>query len=84
MIWIEVFSAGCAVCEDAIALVELFAGDDNVNVHDMKNPAAVAEAYRLSVQSLPAVVVDGSLVSCEGGGVDEATLRAAGLGEPRE
>ncbi len=84
MIWIEVFSAGCSMCQDAIALVEELAGDGNVTVHDMRNPAAVAEAYRLRVQSLPAVLIDGRLVSCEGGGIDEAALRAAGLGEPHE
>ncbi len=84
MISIEVFSAGCPVCEDAIAIVELFAGYGDVTVHDMRNPVVVAKAYRLGVRSLPAVVIDGRLVSCEGGGVDEAALRAAGLGEPRK
>ncbi len=82
MVWIEVFSAGCPMCEDAIALVEQLAGDAHVTIHDIRNRVAVSEAYRLGVRSLPAVVIDGRLISCEGGGVDEAALRAAGLGEP--
>ncbi len=86
MIWIEVFSAGCALCQDAIALVEQLAGDAQVTVtvHDIREPAAVAEAYRLGIRSVPAVVIDGRLVPCEGGGIDEAALRTAGLGQPQQ
>ena len=46
MIWIEVFSAGCSMCQNAVALVEELAGDDNVTVHDMKNPAALLQIPR--------------------------------------
>ena len=92
MIWVEVFSAGCALCQDAIALVEhialevQLAGDAQVTVtvHDIREPAAVVEAYRLGIRSVPAVVVDGRLVSCEGGGIDEAALRGVGLGQPQQ
>ncbi len=81
---IEVFSAGCSVCDDGIALVERLACDScEVIVRDMRDPEVVAQAYRLGVQSVPAVAIDGRLADCGAGrGLDEAALRSAGLGQP--
>jgi predicted DsbA family dithiol-disulfide isomerase len=47
------------------------------------NRAEVAlRAKALGVRSVPAVVIDGKLAACcQGQGPDEATLRAAGLGQ---
>ena len=82
--WIEVFSAGCPLCKDAIDLVERLSGNpDQVIVHDMNTPAVVSEAHRLGIRSVPAVVIDGRIAECCEGGVDEAGLRAA-LGLPLE
>jgi hypothetical protein len=40
-------------------------------------------AKSLGIRSVPAVVIDGTLAACcAGRGPDEATLRAAGLGQP--
>ena len=40
-------------------------------------------AKQLGVHSVPAVVIDGKLADCcAGRGPDEATLKAAGLGQP--
>jgi hypothetical protein len=40
-------------------------------------------AKSLGIHSVPAVVIDGTLAACcAGRGPDEATLRAAGLGQP--
>ncbi len=81
--WIQVFSAGCPLCADAIDLVGRLSGDsDHVVVHDMTSPAVVSEAYRLGIGSVPAVVIDGRIVG-RVGGIDEADLRAA-LGLPLE
>ncbi len=80
---VEVFSAGCPACEGAIELVNRLACPScEVSVLDM-NDAAVAERARgLGIRSVPAVVVDGKLADCcAGRGPDEATLRAAGLGQ---
>ena len=83
---VEVFSAGCAVCDDGIALVERLACDScEVIVRDMADPDVIAEAYRLGVRSVPAVAIDGRLADCcAERGLDEASLRAAGLGQPIE
>jgi hypothetical protein len=51
-----------------------------------RHPAGVpfgnAKSRSLRIHSVPAVVIDGKVVSDSGGGVDEQALRAAGLGQP--
>ena len=81
---IEVFSAGCAVCEDTIALINRIACPScEVEILDMRQPDVAAKAKRYGIRSVPAVVVDGRLADCcAGRGPDEGTLRAAGIGTP--
>jgi glutaredoxin 3 len=80
---VEVFSAGCPACNDAIALVRQTACPScEVSVLDMNDANVARRAKGLGVRSVPAVVIDGKLADCCGGrGPDEATLRAAGLGQ---
>lgn len=79
---VEIFSAGCAACEDAIALVKSIACPScEVTVLDMNDMDVVKQAKALGVRSVPAVAIDGRLAGCcAGRGIDEATLRLAGLG----
>jgi len=81
---IEVFSAGCAACHGAIALIRRAACPScEVIVHDMRDVEVAERAKGLGIRSVPAVVIEGKLAACcAGRGVDEATLRAAGLGRP--
>lgn len=81
---VEIFSAGCAVCEDAVALVRRVSCDSCEVVElDMRDPEVASRARRLAVRSLPAVAIDGRLAPCcAGRGPDEASLRAAGIGRP--
>ena len=81
---IEVFSAGCTVCEETVSLVKRAACPScEVSVLDMKDPEVAERAKSLGVRSVPAVAIDGKLAGCcAKGGPDEATLRAAGLGQP--
>lgn len=81
---IEIFSAGCPACEPAVRTVNRIAGpSDEVEVLDMHQTEVAARAEQLGVRSVPAVAVDGKLADCcAGRGVDEATLRAAGVGVP--
>ncbi|NUP13619.1 MAG: hypothetical protein HOW73_46885 [Polyangiaceae bacterium] len=78
---IELFSAGCAVCDEALELVRRHACSScDITVQDMHDPAVAARAKSLGIRSVPAVVVDGALADCcTGRGVDEASLRA-GIG----
>ena len=81
---VEVFSAGCSVCDETIALVQKLAcGSCEVVVHDMHQPEVATRAKQYGVHSVPAVVVDGKLAECcSGRGPQESSLRAAGIGAP--
>ena len=81
---VEVFSAGCPVCEETIKMVKrIVCPYCEVNVLDMKDQAVADHAKLLGIRSIPAVVIDGKLSDCcAGRGPDEATLKAAGLGQP--
>lgn len=79
---VQVFSAGCPVCDETITLVNRIACSScEVSVLDMNDSAVAARAKQLGIRSIPAVLIDGELATCcAGRGVDEASLRAAGLG----
>lgn len=81
---IEVFSAGCPVCQETAELVNTIACPScEVSVLDMNDPDVAGRAKSLGIRSVPAVVIDGQLADCcAGRGSDETTLRAAGLGQP--
>ena len=81
---IEVFSAGCRVCEDSIAQIRSSACRScDVVVLDMNDAKVAARARTLGVRSVPAVVIDGRLAGCcAGRGPDIGVLKAAGLGRP--
>lgn len=83
---IEIFSAGCAVCQDTIDLVNRIACPScEIAVLDMKDPDIANRAKDLGIQSVPAVVIDGQIAKCcANRGPDEETLKAAGLGQPIE
>jgi glutaredoxin len=81
---IEVFSAGCAVCEDTIALINKIACPScEVEILDMHKPEVSKKAKQYGVRSVPAVVINGTLADCcTGRGPNEDQLRAAGIGTP--
>ncbi len=81
---IEVFSAGCTVCDETIQLVNQVACPScEVTVLDMRKKDVAARAKSLGVRSVPAVVIDGKLQDCcAGRGPEVATLKRAGLGQP--
>lgn len=82
---IEVFTAGCPVCEPAVALVnELVCPDCEVTVHNLQESGSeLAVSYGL--KTIPAVVVDGTLVSCcDTPGPSREALAEAGIGQRLE
>lgn len=81
---IEIFSAGCGCCEETIKLVKSIACPScDITVLDMKQPEVAERATSLGIRSVPAVAVDGALLDCcVGRGVEEHTLRSAGIGVP--
>ena len=81
---VEVFSAGCSVCDDAIAKIKEWACDScEVIVLDMKDDTVAGYAKKLGINSVPAVAIDGIIADCcAGRDISEETLRGAGLGQP--
>lgn len=80
---VEIFTAGCPVCEEAVALVKRIACDScDVSLLDMRDPQVARRAWEMGVRSVPTVVVNGQLPECcARGGPEENALRAAGIGQ---
>ncbi len=81
---VETFSAGCSLCTETVERVRRLAGPScTVSVLDMRQESIARLAKAMGIRTLPAVVIDGTLAACcQGQGPNEATLRAAGLGQP--
>lgn len=80
---VELFTAGCPICEPAVELVQRVACPScEVTVHNVKDsPQAAADAKQLGISRLPMVLVDGKpLECCQIGPITETALRAAGVG----
>lgn len=81
---IEIFSAGCPVCEETIQMIKRNSCPScEVTVLDMKNESVIEKAKGFGIRSVPAVVIEGKLADCcSGRGPDETTLKYMGLGQP--
>lgn len=83
---VEVFIAGCPLCDEAVKLVQSVACSNcDVKVYDLREGCATNEcrdlAARYGVKTVPAVVVDGQLADCcRASGINEESLRALGIG----
>jgi hypothetical protein len=73
---IEVFTAGCPCCTEAVELVEFLAATQHdVEIRDMHDPAVAVTASGYGIRRLPVVVIDGRLAGWYAGrSLDEATL----------
>jgi len=66
---IEIFTAGCPVCEPVVQLVKDTAGKDcNITIHNLvdqcESKICVTKMNEYGVKRLPAVAVNGKLLSC--------------------
>ena len=79
---IEVFTAGCPCCTEAVQLVEFLAGGEHdIEIRDMHDAAVAVAAASYGIRRLPAVVIDGRLADWHAGyGLDEAALTQAIFG----
>lgn len=82
---VEVFTAGCPVCDETVEMVQRIGCDTcDVEVLNLSDSQVARRARELGIRSVPAVVIDGTLASCcAGRGVDEETLLNAGIGQSR-
>lgn len=80
---IEVFSAGCMCCDEAIQAVrDASCSSCDVRILDMKDPTVAARAKQLGINRVPAVVINGQLADCcSTGAIDLEVLRSMGLGQ---
>ncbi len=83
---IEVFTAGCPVCEPVVKTVkEMTCASCEVTVYNLveqcESKICVDKMKEYNITSLPAVVVNGKLLSCCKGRVAEEDLAAAGVGK---
>ena len=81
---VEIFTAGCPLCDDAVQLVQdLACSSCRVEVLDMKDDSAQQKAEQYGVTRVPSVVVNGTLADCcQTGAVNADSLRALGVGSP--
>lgn len=81
---VEIFSAGCPICDDVVQMVQDLACEScDVRVLHLNEDAMAQRAADLGIRSVPAVAVNGELPACcTGRGVDRAALQAAGIGQP--
>jgi hypothetical protein len=81
---IEIFSAGCAACDETVAMVKRIACSScDVEVLDMHDQTVAAKARSYGVRTVPAIAIDGRLAACcTANGPDKASVRAAGVGVP--
>ncbi len=82
---IEVFTAGCSVCEPVVEIVKSMACNScDVVEYNLSetNKEATEKVKAYGIKALPAVAVNGKLLSCcQNKGVSEAELRSAGIGQ---
>lgn len=81
---VEVFTAGCPLCDDIVDLVRNVACEScDVRVVRLQNKDSAHRAREVGVTSVPAVAVNGTLADCcQDRGVQEEDLCAAGIGVP--
>jgi len=84
---VEVFIAGCPICEDAVKEIKALACPNcEVTVYDLNKRCdtneCVDKAKQYGIKSVPAVAIDGKLVDCcNNRGIDFEALKRAGLGQ---
>ena len=80
---VEVFTAGCSVCDEALAAVRAIVCEScDLQVHDMKTKPAQAKARQYGIKRVPAVVVNGQLAECcQQSAVNVETLQRLGVGQ---
>jgi len=84
---VEVFTSGCFLCDETVALVkELACPNCEVTVYNLGDPCeskvCIDKAKAYGVGAVPAVAVDGKLVECcQRDKVDREALVAAGIGQ---
>ena len=84
---VEVFTAGCPVCDDTVNLVKsLIYPSCTLQIYDLREGCATNEcrdkARRYGITAVPAIAVNGVLLDCcRRGTITADLLTAAGIGQ---
>ena len=84
---IELFTAGCAVCEPVVEMVKAMAFSlCEVVIYNLSEPCETKECLEkvktYGIKALPAIAVDGKLLSCcQYKGISVEELVKAGIGK---
>ncbi len=84
---IEIFTAGCPLCEPTVKTVKEMACDScEVTIYNLveqcESKVCVDKMKEYNITSLPAVAVNGKLLSCcQNKGVNKEELAASGIGQ---
>ncbi len=85
---IELFTAGCSVCEPVVEMVKSMACTScEVVIYNLSQPCDTKECLEkvktYGIKALPAIAVNGKLLSCcQNKGISAEVLMGAGVGEP--
>ncbi len=85
---IEIFTAGCPLCEPVVEVVRSLASeyDNEVVVYDLvkqcETKECLSKVEQYGVKRLPAVAVNGELINCcKNNGITKQDLINAGIGK---
>lgn len=72
---IELFVAGCSICQEVIHQVIKIAGScSEISISNINDKIVAEKVEELGIKSIPAVFVDGELVNCCFNGVFKEEL----------
>lgn len=79
---VEIFTAGCPVCEPVVQLVKDTAGTHcDITIHNLSEDPNNAICKKYNLTRLPAVAVDGKLLNCcKNIAITKDDLIGAGIG----
>jgi alkyl hydroperoxide reductase subunit AhpF len=80
---VEVFTAGCPVCQGVVEMVnEMACPNCDVTIYNLNRNEGIDEAKAYGVTALPSVAVNGELLACcKRGAIRKQDLKAAGVGQ---
>lgn len=84
---IELFTAGCTVCEPVVEMVKAMACSScEVIIYNIAQPCETKECLEkvkaYGIKALPAIAVDGKLLSCcQNKAISVDELKKAGIGQ---